>query len=156
MFILRENEKIIKVVRQHKSVMAGTVAWSVILAGLVLFVTFRLRLVPDYSFELVSGVVLAVFLAILYKIYIWRKNTLVITNQRLLINIRQSLFSVTVTELLHRDIHDISFKQAGITALINRYGKLIIKTPLGSEIIFDKVPSPAKVVQTINEARAVL
>lgn len=154
MITLRKNEEIIKTVRQHRSVVAGVVIWSIIFAGLIVFAFLKFDLeIFGYSWEIMIGVVLIATITILYKIYIWRKNVLTVTNQRILLNIRQGVFSRTVTEILHRDIYDISFKQIGLSALINRYGKLIIKTPSGSEVIFDKVPSPAKVIESINEIR---
>lgn len=154
MITLRENEKILKAVRQHRSVIAGAIIWSVLLACLVTFAFLKFDLdIFGYSWEIIAGIILIVTMIILYKIYIWRKNALIITSQRVILNIRQGVFSRTVTELIYRDIYDISFKQVGFLALINCYGKLIIKTPSGSEIIFDKVPSPAQVVDVINETR---
>ena len=155
MITLRENEKLIKMVRQHRSVMAGAITGSVLFAGIVswAFLKFKLNIF-GYSWEIVIGAMLIATLIILYKIYIWRKNALIVTNQRVLLNIRQGAFSRTVTELLYRDIYDISFKQSGLAALMNRYGKLIIKTPSGSEVVFDKVPSLAGVVEAINKIRA--
>jgi len=155
MISLREGEKLIKMVRQHGSVMAGTIAWSVLFAGFSswAFLKFNFNIF-DYSWEIVIGIILIATLVILYKIYIWRKNVLIVTNQRVILNIRQGVFSRIVTELLYRDIYDISFKQVGLFALMNRYGKLTIKTPSGSEIDFDKVPSPEKVVETINQIRS--
>ena len=155
MFTLRENEKLIKTVRQHRSVVAGAIVWSVVFAGLASF--FVLKFNPNvfgYSWEIAVGAILIAALIILYKIYIWRKNALIITNQRIILNVRQGALSQTVTELLYRDIYDISFKQVGLSALMNRYGKLIIKTPSGNEMTFDKVPSPVGVVEAINKIRA--
>lgn len=154
MISLRENEEILKIVHQHHSVVAGAISWSVIFAGLASFAFFKFDFNAfGYSWEIIAGVMIIAALIILYKIYIWSKNALIITNQRVLLNIRQGVFSRVVTELLYRDIYDISFKQIGLFALINRYGKLTVKTPSGSEIVFDKVPSPAEVVRTINEIR---
>lgn len=154
MISLRENEEILKIVHQHRSVVAGSISWFVIFAGLASFAFFKFDFNAfGYSWEITAGVMLIASLIILYKIYLWRKNALIITNQRVILNIRQGMFSRVVTELLYRDIYDISFKQIGPFALINRYGKLMIKTPSGSEIIFDKVPLPAEVVRIINEAR---
>src|SRR3990167_3792837 len=154
MITLRENEKLIKIVRQHRSVVAGPITWSVLLAGLVSWAFLKFKLdVFGYSWEIVTGAILIAALIILYKIYIWRKNVLILTNQRVILNIRHGAFSQTVTELLYRDIHDISFKQVGLSALMNRYGKLIIKTPSGNEITFDRVPSSAGVVEIINGIR---
>lgn len=154
MIQLRENEKILKIVRQHRSVIAGAISWSILIAGLAAWVFARFDLGTfGYSWEIIAGVMLMTALVILYKIYVWRKNALIITSQRIILHVRQGVFSRTVTELLYRDIYDISFKQVGLLALINCYGKLIIKTPSGSEITFEKVPSPAKVVEMINRVR---
>jgi len=148
-------EKLVKIVRRHHSVVAGAVSWSVIFAGFVSFFVLRFNLnIFGYSWEIAIGAILIATLVILYKIYIWHKNTLIITDQRIILNIRHGIFSRTVTELLYRDIYDISFKQSGLAALMNRYGKLIMKTPSGNEIIFDKVSSPGKVVEVINKIRA--
>src|SRR3989344_3493301 len=155
MISLREMEKLVKIVRRHHSVVAGAVSWSVIFAGFVSFFVLRFNLnIFGYSWEIAIGAILIATLVILYKIYIWHKNTLIITDQRIILNIRHGIFSRTVTELLYRDIYDISFKQSGLAALMNRYGKLIMKTPSGNEIIFDKVSSPGKVVEVINKIRA--
>ena len=148
-------EKLVKIVRRHHSVVAGAVSWSVIFAGFVSFFVLRFNLnIFGYSWEIAIGAILIATLVILYKIYIWCKNALIITSQRIVLNIRHGIFSRTVTELLYRDIYDISFKQSGLAALMNRYGKLIMKTPSGNEIIFDKVSSPGKVVEVINKIRA--
>lgn len=155
MITLRENEQVVKIVRQHRSVVAGKIVWAVILAGLILFALLQFNVESfKYLKESAAGVILITFLVIIHKIYIWRKNALVITNQRIVFHLKSGLFSRTVTEILYKDIHDISFKQSGMGGLFYRYGKLIIKTPLGGEMIFDKVSSPAKVVETINKVRS--
>src|SRR3989344_6096212 len=121
MITLRENEKLIKTVRQHRSVVAGPITWSVLLAGLVSWAFLKFKLdVFGYSWEIVTGAILIAALIILYKFYIWRKKALIVTNQRVLLNIRHGAFSQPVTELIYRDIYDISFKQVGFSALIKR------------------------------------
>jgi len=155
MLTLRENEAIIKVVRQHRSVLAGTIIWSAVFVGLALFTFLKLNNdILDYSGEITTGIALLATLLILYKIYIWRKSNLILTNQRVILNVRHGAFSRTVTELLYKDVHDISFRQVGLSALIYRYGKLIIKMPSGNEITFDKLPLSAGVIETINKIRA--
>lgn len=154
MLTLRENEEILKIVRQHRSTLTGAIVWPVLFAGLVSFAFLKFKLdVFGYSWEIVTGAMLLTALIILYKIYVWRKNALIVTSQRVILDSRPGMFSRTVTELLYRDIYEISFKQVGLSSLLNRYGQLVIKTPSGGEITFDKVPSPAEVVKVINEIR---
>ena len=154
MINLRENEGVLKTVRQHSSVMFGAIAWPAALASFVFWAFMKFDIDAfDYSREAVIGVVLLATLIILYNIYVWRKNVLIITNQRIILNSRPGMFSRTVTELLYQDIYELSFEQIGLLPMLNRYGRLIIKTPSGSETAFDKVPSPVEVVKTINEIR---
>ena len=98
MLNLRENEEVVKVVRQHRSVMAGAISWSVILAGFVSFTFIKFDMDAfGYSREIVIGIILIAALVILYKIYVWRKNTLIITSQRVIFDARRGAFSRSET-----------------------------------------------------------
>ena len=94
MINLRENEKVLKTVRRHSSVMSGAIAWPAALASFVFWAFMKFDIDAfDYSREAVIGVILFATLIILYKICIWRKNVLIITNQRIILNSRPGMFS---------------------------------------------------------------
>lgn len=97
--------------------------------------------------------VLLVLLMILYKCYIWRNNALVITNQRLVENEQRGFFSRTVTELLYRDILEVSYDKKGINASMYGYGDLKLRTAAENEIVFEKIPKPDETVEMINKVR---
>jgi membrane protein YdbS with pleckstrin-like domain len=154
MFTLRENEKIIKVARQHGSVLFKTIFLAVLIVGALIFIFLKYNFnILGYSWSIVIASIVIASIIVLYKIHFWRKNALIITNQRVMLLNKNGFFSRTITELLYKDIYDISIKQVGILAIMNRYGKIMIHTPSRNNIIFDKISSPTEVVRIINEIR---
>lgn len=153
--ILRENEKLITVVRRHKSGLNGLLSLSVALALLFLFALLYFKFnFFGYGWQVFSFLMLALVSANLYKFYIWKNNTLFITSQRVVRNDQSGLFNRTVIEILYSDIHEIIFKKKGIVSIVNNYGTLIIRTPSDNKIVFNKVPDPEKVVEIINKTRS--
>lgn len=97
--------------------------------------------------------VLIVILVILYRYFIWRNNALIITNQRIVENEQHGFFSKTVTELLYRDIREISYSKEGMNASLYDYGDLKMRTAADSDIIIEKIAGPDEVVELINKIR---
>lgn len=151
---LREKEKLINIVRKH----AITLCAPFSLAGGILIVYFLAAFYFQFNFfgydwQVFSVLILALASFIFYKIYIWRKNEFFITDQRLIKNEQKSFFSRTVTEVTYEDVHEIMFKQNGLSAAALNYGTLVIRTPSENEITLEMIPEPEKVVELINKAR---
>lgn len=151
---LRENEKLIKVVRHHKSSLSGVWSLSAGLVFLFLFVLFYLKFnFFGYGWQAFSVLTFILALVCLGKLYIWQNDVLYITNQRVIRNEQSGLFNKTVTEILYQDVHEITFNKKGLTSIMNNYGDLVIRTPSENKIVFDKIPDPEKVVEIINKTR---
>lgn len=152
--VLRENEKLIEVVRRHKSSLGGTWSLSAGLMFLFLFVLFYLKFnFFGYGWQVFGILVLILSAASLYKFYVWKNDVLFITNQRVVRNEQAGLFHKIVTEILYRDIHEIIFNKKGLSSIVNNYGNLVIRTPSENKIVFEKIPDPEKVVEIINKTR---
>lgn len=153
--VLRENEQLIRAVRRYKSSLNGL--WSASTGVILLFVLvlsyFKFNFF-GYAWQVFGGLALTLAFVVLYKLYVWRNNVLFITNQRVIRNEQTGLFSKTVTEILHQDIHEIVFNKKGFSAMVGNYGTLIIRTPFDNKVVFDKIPDPEKVVEVINKARS--
>lgn len=151
---LRENEKLVGVIRRHRSSLGGVLSLSAGLILLFLFVLYYLQFnFFGYAWQIFSVAVLVLALVVLYKLYVWRNDVLYITSQRVLRNEQTGLFSKTVTEILYQDIHEIIFNKKGFASVVNNYGNLVIRTPSDSEIVFEKIPDPERVVEIINKTR---
>ena len=152
--ILRQNEKLIKAVRRHKLFLLPVFfGWPLIIVAL-----FAVRYVVNFNFFGYWGwtltfALLMVALTIFYKYYIWRNKALIITNQRVVENEQRGFFSKTVTELLYRDIREISYSKDGMNASVYDYGDLKMRTAADSDIIIEKIAEPDETVELINQMR---
>ncbi len=155
--ILRENEILMKIIRRHVSSLNGSfsLAGSILIIYLLIVYYFKFNFF-DYGWQVLSVLILVLILFVIYKTYVWRKNTFLITNQRLINNEQSGLFSRTVTEIIYDDVHEITFKQEGLSATISNYGTLVIRTPSENKIILERIPDPEKVVELINKIKSSL
>ena len=152
--VLRENEKLIRIIRRHRSSLGGVLSFS---AGLVFLFLFALYYIKfnffGYAWQVFGVFVLVLAGVILSKLYLWRNDVLFITDQRVIRHEQTGLFSKTVTEVLYQDIHEIIFNKKGFASVVNNYGNLVIRTPSDNKIIFEKIPDPERVVEIINKTR---
>lgn len=152
--ILRQNENLVKIMRKHMMfLLPAFFTWPLIIVALVL-VRYLARFDFFGYWPLVLALaVLLILLIILYRLFIWRMDALIITDQRVVENEQRGFFSKTVTELLYRDILEISYTKEGISASLYNFGDIKIRTAAENEIVFEKIPNPAEVVETINRIR---
>ena len=76
-------------------------------------------------------------------IIIWRLNTYVVTNQRLLHYAQEGLFDQTVTETPHERVLNVSYKTAGIISRIVGYGDVVVQVVgLMEPIILKNIATP--------------
>lgn len=152
--VLRENEKLVQVIRRHKSSLHSIWSLSVVLIAsfLLVFLYFKFNFL-GYGWQVFSVVVFVLALISFRKMYMWRNDVLYVTNQRVIRNEQPGLFNKTVTEILYQDIHEIIFNKKGFASIINNYGNLIIRTPSDSKIVFEQIPDPERVVEIINKTR---
>lgn len=152
--LLKDHEKVIEVVRKHRSaVIQPIVLWTLIASASVYAVARFPQYFFGYDGYVILGVLAVSLSVILYKIFIWRKSKVVITSQRIIIKEQENLFSKTSTELLLRDIAEVGYRQGGVSATMYRFGELFFKTAANSKIVFDKVAKPDAVVEIINHTR---
>ena len=151
---LRNNEKIIRIIRHHWSAVAGIIFSSSFILAILLIAKLYFNFnFFGYDWQVIGFCGLLAGIFILYKVYIWRKNGIYVTNQRLVNNEQNGFFTKTVTEFLYQDIHEIKYKQRGLPASMSNYGTLIIKTFANDEIVFNNIPNPEEIVDLINKIK---
>ena|SRR3989344_2293528 len=152
--ILRENETLINIVRRHTVALYGpfSLVGGVLVVYLLIVYYFQFNFF-GYDWQVFSVLILLLVLFVVYKMYVWWKNAFLITNQRLINNEQDGLFSRTVTEVVYEDVFEIAFKQNGVSAIALNYGTLVIRTPSESQIILETIPNPEKVVELINKVK---
>lgn len=152
--ILRENEKIIKAVRQHGLFLVPRIViWLLIIGALSVWHWYGHFDFYGYASEVLFGVSLVGLLAVLAKIIFWRRTVLWLTNQRFMCHVQKSLFSQTVVEMLYHDIKEISYEKQGLYASLFNYGNLYVHAASDTTHVFERVPKPEKLVEVINTVR---
>jgi len=174
MLKLNPGEKIYLVKRRHVLLLKLQLFVFVLIASLILFailtlffkeiswpqfliekfpqlLEFRLKFILIFFLSLLLPVLwVAIFVIIsYYYLTYW-----VVTNQRTIYVKLDGLFHVSYSSVFHDRIQDIVISIKGILASVFRFGDLQIQTAgeIG-QFVFEQIPEPAIVKQTIFEAK---
>ena len=140
---LKDFEHIRQVYRQSPFVLIHPLLISAIVIILPLYAVLR------YASEI--GALRSVFLlwtvgVLIYSfriIIIWRLNTYVITNQRIVHYAQKGLFDQTVTETPHERVLNVSYKTEGIISRVVGYGDVVVQVVgLMEPIILKNIATP--------------
>ena len=153
-FILRQDEKLIKQVRRHWVFIFPYYAGSLIVLLLLLLI-YQLWgwTMWGYWWWFYLACACCGVIMVLYKTFIWKRNLLVLTNQRIVEVQQHGFFSSNVMELLYRDVLEISYVVKGMRAVIYGFGHIKMRTASNNEVIIQNVPNPDKIVEIINKIR---
>ena len=156
MLQLRENEKVLLIIRKHWFLMAGPVLIWVILLILPLLFTFLFQVESaggDYYRALFNfGYVLYLMLLLSFIFFAWAVYYLdmwVITTQRLIDIEQHGLFSREVSEIpLHR-VQDVTLEVHGLLQTLLAFGTIRIQTAGEREFTIRGVPHLTEIKDTI-------
>lgn len=100
---------------------------------------------------MIFGVALGIGLILVFRTwFLWYRNTLVITDERLIDVDQKKIFHRVVSEVYYSNIQDVSFAIKGILPTIFRFGTLIVQTAANNETIeFDGIRNPEKLQAAI-------
>lgn len=142
---LKDMEHIRQIYRQSPFVLVHPliIAAIAILAPLYLVFVYDF---PSFIHTLLWAWIILVFLYSLRLIIIWRLNTYVVTNQRILHYNHKKLFDQTVTETPHERVLNVSFTVEGVIPTVLRYGDVIVQVVgLVDPIILKNIDQPMEI-----------
>jgi len=147
--ILRNNEVILHTVYHHFIPYLSRLFYFSFLS-----VLFYLPVYYFYNLTVFLFVTIILILAFLYMSFIYWKDKLIVTNQRLIFINWISLTKVIETEIQLKDIQDISSFEKGVLRyfplLCN--GKIVIKSSAyNTDISFEEIGKPSKVKTFISK-----
>lgn len=123
---LKDMEHIRQVYRQSPFVLIHPLGLTVVLAIVVSYFGYRFSVAGPLRYLLFAFLIVAVLHA-LKVLIIWRLNTYVVTNQRLLIYSQKGLFDQVVVETPHERILNVSYRTEGIVSSIVGYGDVVVQ-----------------------------
>lgn len=142
---LKDYEHIRQVYRQspltliHPMLVSGVAILAPLYAVLRYGTSGQLRVVLLIWVVLVLLHALRIFL-------IWRLNTYVVTNQRLLHYAQKGLFDQTVTETPHERVLNISYKTEGVISRVLGYGDVVVQVVgLMEPIVLKNIDTPMEI-----------
>lgn len=154
MIILRPGEKILETVSRHWSRIQNVPMLPLIaIAAFVALRQYAHFTFFGYAWQVLGLILIGSAAYVGTAIFVWKRNVLIVTNQRVIRHDQHGLFNKTVTELLYQDVADISFRKKGMSALMGGFGTIIIRTLGERKLVFDRVPNPERVVEQINQVR---
>jgi len=150
---IRENENIIKTYYTHKSGLNLTIFWIVLILSGLFFVRLYFKFdFFGYGNITIGSVSLILLIWFFTKFFIWRKNCLIITNERIVYNHQKGIFNRTVTDFLFKDISEVGYEKRGFLSLFSNQGSIYIRTGSNKTVIH-KIINPHGVVEIINQVR---
>lgn len=152
--IIRPDEKIIKTFRTYRRQLNAIIFWLLLAVGGLASLRAGLKFNFGGYWQYFLGAVIAIFFFwFLIKWTIWRGRRLIVSNQRVLYINREGIFNKIVTEILLKDIEEVSFQKKGMGAMFSNYGTVRIKTEADDDLVIYKMPNPQDVMDTINKTR---
>ena len=155
------SEQTLLVSRRHWIVLFGPVFWIAVFAFAPPLVYHYINQTSWY----LQWMDLFWFLTTLYYFFLWdvlfynlmiyALNTIVITNKRVIKNEQTGFFRYASAELDIAKIQDVSVKVHGVWAAIFHFGDLEIQSAgTQNKFLFDRLPNPEKIKQTIADLQA--
>ena len=148
--IVREDEEVRQIIRANP-----VKYWLPIIFSLVfiigpfffiyLLLQFRFWGLMVFAAVLLIGIILA-----LRTWFLWYRNTLIVTDQRLIDVDQKKIFHRVVSEVYYSNIQDVSFTIKGILPTLFSFGTLVVQTAANNETIeFDGIRRPEKLQAVI-------
>lgn len=123
---LKDMEHLRQIYRQSPFVLIHPIGLSSLLFFIIGFIAIRFSVQGPLRMVIYAAMTIIAFHAIKVLI-IWRRNTFVVTNQRLLIYLQKGLFDQVVTETPHERILNVSYRTEGIVSNVVGYGDVVVQ-----------------------------
>ncbi len=140
---LKDFEHIRQIYRQSPYILLHPLIISFVAIALPLYSVFRYA---SGNSALRNAILIWSVGVILYTfriILIWRLNTYVITNQRIIHYAQKGLFDQTVTETPHERVLNVSYKTEGFVSRVLGYGDIVVQVVgLMEPIILKNMDTP--------------
>ena len=139
---LKDLEHVRQVYRQSVYVLIHPLLVAAAVVILPAYAAIRYGLSGPLRSVLIVWIIL-VLLHTIRLLIIWRLNTYVVTNQRLLHYAQKGLFDQTVTETPHERVLNVSYKTEGMISTLIGYGDVIVQVVgLMEPIILKNIDTP--------------
>lgn len=143
---LKDQEHIRETYRQSPFVLIHPMLISALAIIITVYGAFRYGGVTGTLRTAIIIWIIVVLAHAIRILIIWRMNTYVVTNQRLLHYAQKGLFDQTVTETPHERILNVSYKTEGLISRFMGYGDVVVQVVgLMEPIILKNIDTPMEI-----------
>ncbi len=156
MLELNENEKLKKIVYKHWIVLFWHLLKISAIVALPIFASCQFGFCwqglwgPSVFWSLIF---IGAIFAVRYWI-IWRKDILVITNQRIIDINQKNLFDKEVAEINFHKVRDVIYQVKGMLATVFDFGRVELHLVGGSILALERVPNPRKIQELLIKLKS--
>lgn len=157
---LRSDEKIVAIIRRYLISFFKDFMIAILFIDLPLISLYFILKIENnevfFNFSMVSFVFCLIFgiIWMIRTIFIWKKDCLVVTNQRIFDITQKGFFDRTVSEIDIRDIESMNISKIGLLKTILNFGNLEVKTSnAGNVLLIEDIKDPFDIQQLINDRK---
>jgi len=151
---LRPGEQIIKIFRRYSFLYFWHYFFVFLLIAAPFFFMFVLFSWGTWGIVLFSTSLGLGLLIFLRALYFQRRNSLIVTTERLINITQKGLLDRAVLDLAYQNIHNVTYQIKGFFSTIFRYGLIKIQSlNQTSDLVFVGVKKPAKAAEIISRVR---
>jgi len=146
------DEEIIEEVRQHPIMLFSP--FSKVFIGFIIVVLIFIIFQASFIFSL-AFFIWVIFGGIyaFYHYYVWKKDTYILTNSRVIIREQNTFFSRQVSEASLGNITDVTYKIKGMWATFFNYGTVRAETASSDPLKLVNVAKPHKIQKLMLDLR---
>lgn len=157
--VLDPTEQQIAIAHRHPIFLVPAIAASMVLVVALAYIAYAagryadsLGMLTALVIPLIAIVGLVVVLILGLSLLLYSDNRLILTDQHLVVVVRNSLFSRGVSHLTLDRVQDVSFKKTGILQTVFNYGTLEVETAGEHENFeFLYAPNPGSLSNLITD-----
>lgn len=144
-----EGENVLFYFRQHPVVMRKYLLASLLLLTITMlpWSLFPLNRFAQYA---ALGGFIAAILLMLYRWSWWYYSLNIVTDQRILQDIRKGFFNRQVIEIDLNKVQSVNYEVPGLQATIFKFGTIVVQTFVG-DMVIEKVHRPAETHGQLTE-----
>ncbi len=151
---LKENEKIISVIRRYALTFFWGWVFSFVLVVVPFFFMFWLFQHGWWGQALFFVPLVLGFLLLTRTVFVWKRNVFIITTHKIIDFDQRGFFEKIVSNIPYDQMEDVMGKISGVFGTVFRYGDVTIQSGNGKvQVVVDKIKQPTYLQEEIMELR---
>jgi len=145
------HDTILYKIHQHKLILLSNFIMSYLKYGIISSVVFYFIL-QNNTFFLILVLIIIPIIIFFFHFFFWKKSYFIITNEKILIKVRNGIFSKFHMNIFYKNIRDMAYSKNNIFHYIFDYGTFFARSSAWADGDFEAkyIPKVEKIYKIIN------